>query len=621
MLDLIRQRASSWGVKIAFGIIILVFVFWGVGGYNNAGPGTVATVNGKAILMPDFQRELYSEEERLRNMAPDLSPEDLRQFQLPQQVLSRLVTRELIDQEAKRLGVVVTPREYAAFLHRQAVFQKDGKFDQQVYEQFVANQRTNIADFEQNFMRDLLMDKMQGYIASAVSVTPDEARLRVGFEMERRIMSYVLFATEDYNTDITITDDAIKSYYDGNQAQFARPATIAVSYLDVTPAALAATMEVSDEEIEKAYAVGPLRYNTRQVHLRVPDGADEATVKTMQEKLEAVAAELRAGKDFAEATSAIAEEYPDANMGESGMMEARRMPEELLGALAGLQKGDVGPIVRPDNVLVLVQLIETDPDWSLPEAEIKEAFRRELGEKKAALAFRDIQADAEDAIAMGKPFADIAKELKVEPQTTEPAPRDELLQTLGLRKPSQLSLLEGAKGTLVGTVLETREGFVVAEIADTQPAGVQPLEEVTELIRDILTRREAEKKAEEAARAAVAEFANGVPDAYKEKLVTSEPFNRLGNIPALGYAKSLTDAVFSSPLDKWLPEPFATPKGAVIAMPVESLPLSDEEWEKNKARTMEIILQSKRGQLMNSFLTELHKKADVRVTDTAIFEQ
>ena len=40
MLDLIRANAQSWGVKIAFGIIILVFVFWG-------GPSTVIlTVNG-----------------------------------------------------------------------------------------------------------------------------------------------------------------------------------------------------------------------------------------------------------------------------------------------------------------------------------------------------------------------------------------------------------------------------------------------------------------------------------------------------------------------------------------------------------------------------------------------
>ena len=56
MLDLIRANAQSWGVKIAFGIIILVFVFWGVGGLTG-GPSTVIlTVNGEPITIQEFQR-------------------------------------------------------------------------------------------------------------------------------------------------------------------------------------------------------------------------------------------------------------------------------------------------------------------------------------------------------------------------------------------------------------------------------------------------------------------------------------------------------------------------------------------------------------------------------------
>ena len=57
MLDLIRANAQSWGVKSAFGIIILVFVFWGVGGLTG-GPSTVIlTVNGEPITIQEFQRK------------------------------------------------------------------------------------------------------------------------------------------------------------------------------------------------------------------------------------------------------------------------------------------------------------------------------------------------------------------------------------------------------------------------------------------------------------------------------------------------------------------------------------------------------------------------------------
>ena len=74
MLDGIRNNAQSWGVKIAFGIIILVFVFWGVGSYT--GPkGLVATVNGKNITEVEFQRAYAQMEDNIRRSAPNLTPE------------------------------------------------------------------------------------------------------------------------------------------------------------------------------------------------------------------------------------------------------------------------------------------------------------------------------------------------------------------------------------------------------------------------------------------------------------------------------------------------------------------------------------------------------------------
>ncbi|SBV99463.1 putative PpiC-type peptidyl-prolyl cis-trans isomerase [uncultured delta proteobacterium] len=622
MLDLIRHRAQSWAVKVIFGIIILVFVAWGVGSNNQSGPGTAATVNGKPILIADFQRELRAEEEQFRGMAPDASAELMKNLRLPERVLERLVVRSLIEQEAKRLGITVTPVEYAAYLRAQGIFNgDDGKFSQKRYEQFVANQGRNIAEFEQSQMRALLAQKMQGYVTSAVTVTPEEARRRLGFELEKRVVSYVLFAADGYRKDITITDDAIASYYDANLAQFSQPATIAVSYLDVTPAALAPSMDVAEAEVDKAYAAGPLQYNIRQVQLPVPDGADAATEDAMKAKLEIVATALRAGTDLAEAAKDLVAEFPDARMGETGMMEARRIPEEILGSLAGLHKNDVAAVVKMENMLVLSQLLATDPDWSQPEETVRAALRLALGEEKASLAFRDVQAQAEDMVAIGKPLAEIAKELKVDIKTTNPAPREELGYALQLRRPEQLSLFEGAKGSLVNGVLETQEGFVVAEIGDTAPAGVKPLTEVRDLILEVLTQREAEKKSEEAARAVIAEFANGIPAAYKDKVITSEPFTRQNNIPGLGYAKALSDAIFASPVDVWMKEPFATSKGAVIAMPTEVIPLNDEEWAKIEARAVEVVLNSKRGQAMNAYIADLHKKAEVLVPHKELFGQ
>ena len=57
MLDYIRSNAQSFGVKVAFAIIILVFMFWGVGSLTDGGSSNVvAKVNGEPITAQQFEQ-------------------------------------------------------------------------------------------------------------------------------------------------------------------------------------------------------------------------------------------------------------------------------------------------------------------------------------------------------------------------------------------------------------------------------------------------------------------------------------------------------------------------------------------------------------------------------------
>ena len=86
MLDGIRANAQSWGVKLAFGIIIVVFVFWGIGG--QPGPrGIVATVNDRNITELEF-RQVYAQlEQNVKNSMPGVTPDMLQSFGLEQSAL------------------------------------------------------------------------------------------------------------------------------------------------------------------------------------------------------------------------------------------------------------------------------------------------------------------------------------------------------------------------------------------------------------------------------------------------------------------------------------------------------------------------------------------------------
>ncbi|MBU2621139.1 MAG: SurA N-terminal domain-containing protein, partial [Proteobacteria bacterium] len=47
MLDFMRKNAGSWMIKGLLAIIVIVFVFWGVGSFRSRQANRVALINGE----------------------------------------------------------------------------------------------------------------------------------------------------------------------------------------------------------------------------------------------------------------------------------------------------------------------------------------------------------------------------------------------------------------------------------------------------------------------------------------------------------------------------------------------------------------------------------------------
>ena len=135
MLDYIRSNAQSFGVKVAFAIIILVFMFWGVGSLTDGGSSNVvAKVNGEAITAQQFEQAYQRAAEYAMRNDPSLTREALVQQKLGRQVLNELISAQLIRQEAARVGMTVSPEEMHYVVSKLPAFQDaQGKFDPEAY--------------------------------------------------------------------------------------------------------------------------------------------------------------------------------------------------------------------------------------------------------------------------------------------------------------------------------------------------------------------------------------------------------------------------------------------------------------------------------------------------------
>ncbi len=266
MLEVIRSNAQSWGVKIAFGIIILVFVFWGVGGLTG-GPSTVIlTVNGEPITIQDFQRRYEQLEQNVRAQNPGLDADQLKSMQLKQRLIQTLVLENLLSQEAKRVGVTVTPVELRKIVESFPAFHNaEGKFDPDAYLRVLQAQRNTPGNFESELRNGLLVEKLRADVSAGAWVSEAAARDLFRYQGERRIIEYVLYPLEDYTSKVSVEDAQIKDYYEANQASFTVPPQADIEYLLIGPETLAAAQTIDDAAVASFYEKNASQFATPEM--------------------------------------------------------------------------------------------------------------------------------------------------------------------------------------------------------------------------------------------------------------------------------------------------------------------------------------------------------------------
>src|SRR5687768_7072351 len=112
MLDALRQNASHWLLKVALGVIALVFIFT-FQNMNAADPTqtAAATVNGDEIPIESFHRNYESQLEARRNQR---LPDELQQRMIAGQVMDQLIESELLAQFAEEMDIRVSKEELVA---------------------------------------------------------------------------------------------------------------------------------------------------------------------------------------------------------------------------------------------------------------------------------------------------------------------------------------------------------------------------------------------------------------------------------------------------------------------------------------------------------------------------
>ena len=261
MLNVLRRNAGSWFIKLILSFIALTFIIWGVGNYGDKEYNVAAVVGKDKISMNELAETEANLERQYRELyGASFTPEISKMLGLKKQAINLLIRQKIMLLEAKKMGLEATDDEVQQTIAATPAFQAGGKFNNDIYLQQLAHIRMSTTQYESAMRTDIIMKKLNSVLTSSASVPESEAkqlfylsgrkinalvvagnpenfkvlppssndeiwamyeRVKETFRIPSRIkLAVAVYTPEHFGREITLSEDEIKAYYEGNSGMF-----------------------------------------------------------------------------------------------------------------------------------------------------------------------------------------------------------------------------------------------------------------------------------------------------------------------------------------------------------------------------------------------------------------
>jgi len=501
------------------GALILVFAAWGPYTVVDLSFGQndyAARVNGEEIPAAEmndlWQRQLP---QLMQAYGGDL---DAAQRADLQQELLDIAVRELATtQHGRDLGFRISNEQAARAFRNEEAFQIDGQFS-------VLEARARLAQAgisEQAYLDDLrkrlLSNQLLGVIGVSDFLTPAESKRLLGLLDEERQVRYLTLDAEKFAGSAPIEAAAIEEYFKTHQEDFAVPESVRLAYAELALADIAATVVVTEEELQARYEqdksqyVQPETRHARHILISVDDAAQDAARAAVAQDLYK---QIQGGADFAALAKAqSADTASAANGGDLGWASRETYVPAFADKLFSMKPGDISEPVKTEFGYHIIKLEGVRPAAGRSFADVRGELTVQLRNEKAIARFNGEQDRLQEELERGG------------------AGLDRLVQEFGLRRGVVENFERGAGGLPLGSDADlNREVFsealigqrriggpaqlaedrvTIFQVEEHRPASTKPLEAVREDIIAALRRERGAAAALEAAEQARAQLDAG----------------------------------------------------------------------------------------------------------------
>ncbi len=210
MLKGMRKNARYF--YVLFFIVILSFIFWGVGTVDKTGGVEILAEVGKYKITTEEYWKTYDRIYRFyREIYKDQFNEEMeKKMNLKDNVLNSMVNERVLITAAQKAGIKIGDEELQDAITHEQAFMKNGVFDKDVYVNRLRLNRITPEEFERSQRQELILSKMRRLVELSVDI-PDSADLQLPRESSNE-QALKMISQAKLND---IREKALNSYIEG----------------------------------------------------------------------------------------------------------------------------------------------------------------------------------------------------------------------------------------------------------------------------------------------------------------------------------------------------------------------------------------------------------------------
>lgn len=403
MLQSIRDNVRGWIAYVIVALLAIPFVTVGIYNYLTGGADpTVAEVEGTEISRAELDSAAQRYQAQLREALGDNYQQFLDTMDpglIRRQQLEQLIQERVLQHYVRSRGMVVSDEAIRREIRSIPSLQTDGRFDNALYQRFLASQGFSSGQFEARVRQSLMLERLQSGVEASVVVSRAEMERAAAIEYQRRSFDWLLVDAALAGADIEISADDIEAYYEANPGEFERPEQVRVDYVELDREMVAESVALGEDELRARYEelrdtryTDPERRSVRHVLIAADRDAGEAALGEARERAEAARERIAAGEPFADVAEDISDDPTSAAQGGDlgTLVRGDFGGDALEDAIFALEEGEISEPVQSDFGWHVLQVEGIEGGDVTPFEDVRDELRRQLSADRGDSRFFEV---------------------------------------------------------------------------------------------------------------------------------------------------------------------------------------------------------------------------------------